>query len=286
VDGDADGVRDPQDLDDAALAAGVYLCAAPGDLAAPAQARKAVFAFNHSHAYVHAVMAFARQYRHEDFAVTSAAFLLGPLPPVDVTVVGGAARRSTAARAAVRTPEPAARSVRPTTQRTSIARATTSEPGRDPVADPAPRPEPKLGSGSTGAPATEPAAGQEPTPSSGASDPGPTPPPDRTPDPEPTPEPTSPPAPDPSVATLEGTWTACGDGGYCVGATPIDLGTPDLLAGSAAADYDGDGQVEDYSAELAGLEGQDVVVTVRPQDSGAVLLTVNGLAYPPTAGLG
>jgi membrane-bound lytic murein transglycosylase B len=53
-DGDGDGVRDPQDVDDAALSAARYLCAA-GDLRTPAGWTEAVFSYNHSAEYVQSV---------------------------------------------------------------------------------------------------------------------------------------------------------------------------------------------------------------------------------------
>lgn len=58
ADGSGDGVADPQQLDDAALAAGRYLCA-HGDLSRPADWRRAVFAYNHLDSYVDAVAAAA-----------------------------------------------------------------------------------------------------------------------------------------------------------------------------------------------------------------------------------
>lgn len=51
ADGDGDGVADPHQIDDAALAAARYLCHA-GDLTAPETWRRAIFSFNHSDAYV------------------------------------------------------------------------------------------------------------------------------------------------------------------------------------------------------------------------------------------
>lgn len=60
ADGDGDGRRDPQDIDDAALAAGRYLCAA-GDLSTPEGWSRAVFSYNHSTAYVTAVLQAADQ---------------------------------------------------------------------------------------------------------------------------------------------------------------------------------------------------------------------------------
>lgn len=51
ADGNGDGRTDPNQVDDAALAAARYLCHA-GDLADPDTWRRAVFSFNHSDAYV------------------------------------------------------------------------------------------------------------------------------------------------------------------------------------------------------------------------------------------
>ncbi len=57
VDADNDGVRDPQDVDDAALAAAVYLCSGDDDLAEDAGRRAAVHRYNHSDPYVDLVLA-------------------------------------------------------------------------------------------------------------------------------------------------------------------------------------------------------------------------------------
>ncbi|GAA3527981.1 hypothetical protein GCM10022263_15760 [Nocardioides daeguensis] len=56
VDADGDGRRDPQDVDDAALATAVYLCTGVGDLAVPADLRSAVRRYNHSAQYVALVL--------------------------------------------------------------------------------------------------------------------------------------------------------------------------------------------------------------------------------------
>ncbi|ERK61269.1 hypothetical protein N136_04857, partial [Leifsonia aquatica ATCC 14665] len=58
ADGSGDGVADPQQLDDAALAAGRYLCSS-GDLSQPASWRDAIFAYNQLDSYVDAVAAAA-----------------------------------------------------------------------------------------------------------------------------------------------------------------------------------------------------------------------------------
>lgn len=52
ADGDGDGVEDPHDIDDAALAAARYLCADGRDLTDGDQWWRAVHAYNHSDAYV------------------------------------------------------------------------------------------------------------------------------------------------------------------------------------------------------------------------------------------
>jgi membrane-bound lytic murein transglycosylase B len=62
ADGDGDGVLDPQDLDDASLAAGRYLCSAGGDLETGEGWVAAVRAYNHADAYVRAVYEAASAY--------------------------------------------------------------------------------------------------------------------------------------------------------------------------------------------------------------------------------
>lgn len=57
-DGDGDDVRDPQDIDDAALSAARYLCDS-GDLSSSEGWTAAVFSYNHSREYVQLVFAAA-----------------------------------------------------------------------------------------------------------------------------------------------------------------------------------------------------------------------------------
>jgi membrane-bound lytic murein transglycosylase B len=61
-DGDGDGVSTPNDIDDAALAAAMYLCGS-SSLRSESGMRAAVFRYNHSDYYVDLVMAFARGYQ-------------------------------------------------------------------------------------------------------------------------------------------------------------------------------------------------------------------------------
>jgi membrane-bound lytic murein transglycosylase B len=62
VDADGDSQRDPQDVDDAALATAVYLCSGDDDLATDAGRRSSVYRYNHSQEYVDLVLAFYAAY--------------------------------------------------------------------------------------------------------------------------------------------------------------------------------------------------------------------------------
>ncbi len=67
VDGDGDGRRDPQDVDDAALGTAVYLCSGSEDLSTTAGQRAAVHRYNHSDEYVDLVLSFLRAYAGGDY---------------------------------------------------------------------------------------------------------------------------------------------------------------------------------------------------------------------------
>jgi len=84
VDADGDGERNPQDVDDAALATAVYLCSGNDDLATPAGQRGAVYRYNHSSSYVDLVLSIMAAYLDGDFmsvpnGTTSAGYLV-PAP--------------------------------------------------------------------------------------------------------------------------------------------------------------------------------------------------------------
>ncbi|OIV38543.1 hypothetical protein BIV57_05260 [Mangrovactinospora gilvigrisea] len=63
ADGNGDGVKDPGNLYDAALAAGAYLCAAGGDLTTDQGLDTAILAYNHSTAYLNSVRSWIDRYR-------------------------------------------------------------------------------------------------------------------------------------------------------------------------------------------------------------------------------
>ncbi|CAN5496804.1 hypothetical protein BH09ACT12_BH09ACT12_17760 [soil metagenome] len=88
VDGDGDGARDPQDIDDAALAAAVYLCSGQEDLATPQGLRSAVLRYNNSAAYVDTVVSIMDRYlAGRDVSIPSAtsvgAGMIVALVPLD-----------------------------------------------------------------------------------------------------------------------------------------------------------------------------------------------------------
>ncbi len=62
VDGDGDGTKNPQDIDDAALATAVYLCSGHTDLADPADLTRALLRYNHSQSYADMVIQIAQAY--------------------------------------------------------------------------------------------------------------------------------------------------------------------------------------------------------------------------------
>jgi hypothetical protein len=68
VDGDGDGIRNPQDIDDAALATAVYLCSGDEDLSTAAGQQAAVYRYNHSQQYVDLVLSIMRAYSTGDYS--------------------------------------------------------------------------------------------------------------------------------------------------------------------------------------------------------------------------
>ncbi|WP_052710826.1 lytic murein transglycosylase [Pseudofrankia sp. DC12] len=111
-DGNTDGHRDPNNIHDAALAAGGYLCAHHRDLTNPTQLTAAIRAYNPSDAYVRAVLAWTTGYTTttptpitpptattgptEGDAQTSEA---GPYPVIALTPIGTAPATSSASPA-------------------------------------------------------------------------------------------------------------------------------------------------------------------------------------------
>ncbi|MBW5483385.1 hypothetical protein [Streptomyces bambusae] len=63
ADGNGDGTRNPNNIYDAALGAGLYLCAGDRNLSDAAQLDRAILSYNNSRAYVNSVLGWMRQYQ-------------------------------------------------------------------------------------------------------------------------------------------------------------------------------------------------------------------------------
>ncbi|MGW4062587.1 lytic transglycosylase domain-containing protein [Amycolatopsis sp. NPDC004747] len=99
-DGNSDGKSDPNNIFDAALATGRYLCSGGFDLAKPDQLRGAIYRYNNSDTYVNTVILWADAYRNGIMQVPDSTVPIGapnaaalpapppiPPPPVPTTTV-------------------------------------------------------------------------------------------------------------------------------------------------------------------------------------------------------
>ncbi len=89
VDGDSDGTRNPQDIDDAALATSVYLCSGDDDLSAEKGQRAAVYRYNHSNDYVDLVLSIMQAYMDGDFSAVPTSVLTSGVIMPDTQGTGG-----------------------------------------------------------------------------------------------------------------------------------------------------------------------------------------------------
>jgi hypothetical protein len=274
VDGDGNGNRSPQDIDDAALATGVLLCSTGARLDTAAGRSAALAAYGGSDPYVAAVLQVERRLRSADLAAATAtvvttaypAFTAHPMPVKrDAKAAASLARK-------VERVEKAGGSVA-----TAVATKDRPNPSPSPTSAPGtPDPSPSQPTGHA-SDAPETSGPETPTPNPSPSDPSPTEQPPATDDPSPS-EPSGPSDPPPSTdppapATVTGTWTAC-DGGWCLDGRATDLSGLGDLAQSAPADLDGDGTVGTWNAELGSLEGRVVVLTVEADTTPLVVRAI------------
>jgi membrane-bound lytic murein transglycosylase B len=241
-DGDGDGKKSPNDLDDASLAAAAYLCNGGGNLSDDTGMKSAVFRYNPSDYYVALVTAFARGYRTGVFVIPSP-----DLPPTAddaakkkaakakarAARVKAARAKARAARAEARaaaSKKSAARLARARAAKASAARAAAAAATRH-----------KATSGPTKAPTTTRGGGGGATPT-----------------PAPTPAPEAPKLVlDAVTGLLQGSgadWTLDGHA--------LDLGAG-RMGDAAARDYDGANGIQTVGEELAGLAGQNVTLQVK-----------------------
>ncbi len=161
-DGNGDGKSDPNNIYDAALATGRYLCSGGFDLAEPDQLRGAIHRYNNSDTYVNTVVLWADAYRNGIMQVPDSTVPIGapnaalapappsvPPPPVPTTTPTSAPP-TTPGTSSVPTSKPTLPCASPTTTTTTttvISTTTTPPPDTTP-----PPPE-----STTGPPATTPA---------------------------------------------------------------------------------------------------------------------------------
>lgn len=147
VDADDDGVRNPQDLDDAALATAVLLCNGGADLSQPLALRTSLGRLRAGAGYADAVLAVTGRYRTQSTAALAAAPVAVPVTYVDVPAAEQRQSvRPVLAASGARGPRPAAavalppvrepRPVRPNEPAPTDGPETPTDP-TDPV-DPAP----------------------------------------------------------------------------------------------------------------------------------------------------
>ncbi|GGU20580.1 lytic transglycosylase domain-containing protein [Streptomyces lavendofoliae] len=166
-DANGDGRKDPNNIYDAARAAGMYLCANDRDLAVKADLDKAILSYNRSTEYLRTVLTWFEYYRNNSHQVPDGTGVL----PVDLSDTG-------VDPSPLPTPAPSpSLTPRPVT--------------------PAPSPSPGSGGGTT---TPKPAKPGTPAPKPPTPTPSPTPKPTQPPTPTPTPTPPPTPSPSPSAA--------------------------------------------------------------------------------------
>ncbi|WP_425470066.1 lytic murein transglycosylase [Streptomyces tateyamensis] len=205
ADGNGDGIADPSNVWDAALAAGRYLCADGRDLAVPAQLDRAVLGYNHSDAYLRTVRAWQAYFEADGRVVPDA--------------VGSPAAVTSAS------PTPSA-SATPTASPTPVPSSTpTPSASASPTATPSPSPSKSPTPSATPSPTAVPTP--SPSPSSCPSPaPSGSPSPSVTPTPTPSPSPTAAPTPSPTATAPSPTPSACAP------ASPAASPSPSSSSGS------------------------------------------------------
>jgi membrane-bound lytic murein transglycosylase B len=132
-DGNSDGVANPNNLFDAAVSAAGYLClSGQGSLADQANLRRAIFAYNHSQAYVNAVISWANFYLQHagQGSLLQVQVPVGPSSSIQPGVAAGGTGVATTPGGTPATPgtsrSPTTRGSNPSSSSTSSTRAPTT----------------------------------------------------------------------------------------------------------------------------------------------------------------
>ena len=118
VDANGDGVKDPENIDDAAASAAVYLCSGHGDLGRPDDLRASILRYNASDSYVQMVTSIAYAYRHGFTALP--AFDLGAVPTASTTSRPATKRVNPATRKPISGSTPAKAPAHPAAPRAGV----------------------------------------------------------------------------------------------------------------------------------------------------------------------
>lgn len=150
-DGNADGRKDPNNIYDASLAAGRYLCAGTRDLAVGADLDRAVLSYNHSQEYLRTVRSWFAFYNRGTHEVPDGTGVLptgpgagsdiSPSPPASSSPPSGSSGGGTSTSPTPGPSAPGGGSATPTTPP-----AATPPPKPAPTPTPTPTPAPRLGS--------------------------------------------------------------------------------------------------------------------------------------------
>jgi hypothetical protein len=203
VDGDSDGRRNPQDIDDAALSAAVFLCAGPGDFRNASHVRSEIRRYHPGADYAKSVVGVLHAYRDAEALPTAVSVLAreegvsvevapdAAPTPADPTFSGGATFvPGPSGHPTTSGPSPST-SVTPTPTQTPTASQTASA-SQTPSETPSSSPTPSGAPSPTATSSACPGPTQGPTPLTPTDDTTPT----SGPDPCPTASPTASPTPD------------------------------------------------------------------------------------------
>jgi hypothetical protein len=144
-DGNGDGRSDPNNIFDAALATGRYLCSGGFDLANPDQLRGAIYRYNNSDTYVNTVILWAEAYRNGIMQVPDSTIPVGapnaaagppapavPPPPVPSTTPTAPPTTGTSKPPTTSTPPTSCTKPPTTTVTTTTETSTTTTPPPSP----------------------------------------------------------------------------------------------------------------------------------------------------------
>lgn len=139
ADGNGDGTADIFNVNDAALAAAHYLCAAGGTVMTPDGLRRAILAYNHNLTYLAQVTALAAAYRSGARVVDIPMFTVPkPHKPTAQPRHRAASARPAKAVSAAPAPRPTSTAARPKPAASTAPRTGTSAPAPSPTPTPTP----------------------------------------------------------------------------------------------------------------------------------------------------